>query len=55
MAVLVGVGDAHGLAAVELHPARTLHLEEEGFDRIVDPDQLLAGEAGARSMSARVL
>ncbi len=42
MPVLVRVAHAHHAALGEPHAARTLDLQEEGFDRIVDVDELLA-------------
>src|SRR3989304_10014718 len=41
--VLVGVADAQQLAALQLYPARSLYLQEEGFDRVVDPGYFLPG------------
>ena len=44
MAVLIGVTEPQDSALGKLHPARALDLQEKRLDRIVDPDQLLAGE-----------
>jgi hypothetical protein len=40
MPVLVGVSKAQSLAVLELHLAGSLDVQEEGVDRVVDPDQL---------------
>ena len=40
MAVLVGIAHAHHAALGEAHAPRTLDLQEESFDGIVDIDEL---------------
>src|SRR5260370_34583857 len=57
VAVLVGVAEAQRLAAVELHAAGTLDMEEERFDRIVDPEDFLArdGRRASSDFRARVV
>src|SRR5690606_41814983 len=41
VAVVVGEADAHDRAVGQAHAPRTLHLQEEGLDRIVEPQQHL--------------
>src|SRR5712691_12970967 len=57
VAVLVGVAEAQRLAAVELHAARALDMEEERFDGIVDPEDFHAcdGRRASRDFRARVV
>jgi len=44
MAVGVGVADADHRAVAQAHPARTLHLQEERLDGVVDPDEFGAAQ-----------
>ena len=53
VAVGVGIADAHLRAIGKLHPARALDLQEESLDRVVDPQQFVAGQAAAPQLAAR--
>src|SRR5207245_11087576 len=44
LSVLVGISDTHDAAVGETDAARTLDLQKERLDRIVDEDELLAGQ-----------
>jgi len=57
VAVLVGVADPKRLAVGQLHSSGSLYLEKERFDRVVDPEDFLAGDGSraAGDFRARVV